>query len=123
MHDSKFCFLHDPATVDDADGARRKGGRHRRRPKVQATEPFRLTSVDDLVPLLETAITDTLLLENSIARSRALAHLAQVARSVLQGAELEARIAAIEDLVNPRRELIDRRTRHGRELWARLNKE
>jgi len=123
MRGSEYCFMHDPARVDDADGARRRGGRNRRRPKVKPVEPFHLGSVDDIVRLLETAIADTLVLENSLGRSRALAHLAQVARSVLQGAELEARMAAIEDLLNPRRETIDRRTSWGRMLWERQKAE
>ena len=52
--------------------------------------------------LLEIAASDTLSLENSVARSRTLAYLAQVALKALEVGELAERIDALERLVAPR---------------------
>ena len=43
-------------------------------------------------------------LENSIARSRTLAYLAQVAVKLLEVGELEQRVRAIESVLHPRLE-------------------
>jgi hypothetical protein len=50
------------------------------------------------------AVLDTLGLENSVARSRALAYLAQVSLKALEVGELEERVKAIESVLNPRLE-------------------
>ena len=47
--------------------------------------------------LLEVAVLDTLSLENSIARSRTIAYLAQVSVNLLDKGELESRLVALED--------------------------
>ena len=52
--------------------------------------------------LVEVAAFDVLGLENSIARARALAFLAQVAASLLEKGELEDQLGAIGDVVAPR---------------------
>jgi hypothetical protein len=52
--------------------------------------------------LLEVAVLDTLSLENSIARSRTLAYLAQVALKTLEVGELQERLQALEAAVRPR---------------------
>jgi len=51
--------------------------------------------------LLEIAVLDTLGLENSVARSRTLAYLAQVALKAFEFGEFEERLARIESAVNP----------------------
>ena len=52
--------------------------------------------------LVEVAVLDTLGLENSVARNRTLAYLAQVAAGLLEKGELEERLAAIEATLAPR---------------------
>ena len=51
--------------------------------------------------VVQVAILDTLGMENSIARSRTLAYLAQVALRTLEVGELEERIAALEESIHP----------------------
>ena len=46
--------------------------------------------------MLELALADTLELENSIARTRALTHLVAVAARVQETSEFEARLQALE---------------------------
>jgi hypothetical protein len=52
--------------------------------------------------LLEIAAIDTLAMDNSIARSRALMSIANVAARVVQGLEIEERLQAIEEILGPR---------------------
>jgi hypothetical protein len=59
--------------------------------------------------LLEIAALDSLALENSVARSRTLAYLAQVALKALEVGELAERIDALERLVAPRLEKAGKR--------------
>ncbi len=96
--DSEFCFWHSPEHADDAAEARRLGGIRRRREKaLSGTYDLQgLESVGDVRRLLEIAVLDTLELENSVARSRALAYLAQVALKTLEVGELEDRLEALE---------------------------
>ena len=51
----------------------------------------------DLRRVLELALADTLELENSIPRTRALTHLVAVAARVQETTEFEARLRALED--------------------------
>ena len=52
--------------------------------------------------LVEVAAYDALSLENSLSRTRALGYLAQVAVTLLEKGEFEARLAAIEAALGPR---------------------
>jgi hypothetical protein len=98
---SEYCFMHDPAHAEEMAEARRLGGLRRRREKtVQgAYDVEGLDSVPQVRRLLEVAVMDTLSLENSIARSRTLAYLAQVALKALEAGEFEVRLAALEGAV------------------------
>lgn len=74
-----FCLFHSPAHEEEAAEARRLGGLRRRKEKtLSGAFAFEgLRSVPDIRRLLEIATLDTLALENSVARSRTLAYLAQ----------------------------------------------
>ncbi len=76
-----YCFWHSPGCAEQATEARRLGGLRRRKEKItQGAYDFEgLESVAQIRRLLEVAVVDTLGLESSIARSRALAYLAQMA--------------------------------------------
>jgi hypothetical protein len=52
--------------------------------------------------LLQIAVTDTLSLENSIARARTIAYLAQVTLKALEVGEFEERLEALEATLKPR---------------------
>ena len=75
------CFWHAPESREAADEARRLGGLRRRREGAiggaYALEGFRTGA--DLQRVLELALAETLELENSVPRTRALARLVSVA--------------------------------------------
>ena len=99
MDGSNFCFMHDPATVKERAAARSLGGRARHGRNVGATgdtEPVKIENMGDVVQLLNAAVNDLLHLENSIARARAIATLANSLIKALEFAELEDRVTALE---------------------------
>jgi len=99
LQEGDFCLMHDPEHAYEMAEARRLGGLRRRREKtVQgAYDIGGLEDVSHVRRLLEVAVMDTLSLENSIARSRTLAYLAQVALKTLEAGDFEERLKAMED--------------------------
>ena len=104
MRESRLCFFHDPETAQEAADARRVGGlRRRREGTVEGAYEFEgLGTVEQIRRLVEIAIVDTLSLENSIARARTLAYLAQTALKSLEVGELESRLAELEGALGSR---------------------
>ena len=98
MRDEPFCFWHSPDTAEEAAEARRLGGLHRRKKKtVGAVYGFQgLRTIEDNQALLETAAIETLALENSIARNRALAGYAAVGVKLIEVGDHEERLRALE---------------------------
>lgn len=104
LRNSDFCFWHDPAVARERAEARRLGGLRRRREKA-TSEIYNwagLENVPEVRRLLEVAVMDTLGLDNSPARSRTLGYLASLSLKALQVGELEARLAALEEIVHAR---------------------
>ena len=95
---AEYCLWHSPEHVAEAAEARRLGGLRRRKEKTVGAvyDIGDLGSVGDIQRLVKIAVVDTLSLENSIARSRALAYLAQTALKVLEVGELEHRVEQLE---------------------------
>ena len=104
LQDGDFCFWHSPDHAQEAAEARRLGGLRRRKEKAVsgAYDIEGLESVGAIRRLLEIAALDTLSLENSVARSRTLAYLAQVALKALEIGEFQERLQALEAAVGPR---------------------
>lgn len=102
--DGDFCLMHSPEHAEEMAEARRLGGLRRRREKaVSGAYDFDgLADVGQVRRLVEIAVLDTLSLENSVARSRALAYLAQVALKTLEVGEFEERLEALEATMGPR---------------------
>lgn len=100
----EYCLFHHPERQQEAQEARRLGGlRRKRETTVAGAYDFAgLETVTDIRRLLEIATVDTLALENSVARSRTLAYLAQTAIKMLQVGELEDRVQALESAVGGR---------------------
>jgi hypothetical protein len=98
LRDEPFCFWHAPETAEEAAEARRLGGLHRRKKKtVGAVFGFGgLRTIEDNQTLLETAAVETLSLENSIARNRALAQYASIGAKLIEVGDIEQRLASIE---------------------------
>ena len=105
LRDSEFCLMHSPEHAREVQEARRLGGLRRKREAtvVGAYEFDGLSTVDGIRRLLEVAVLDTLGMENSIARARTLAYLAQVALRTLEVGEMEQRIAILEEVVRGQR--------------------
>jgi hypothetical protein len=97
--------MHSPEHAKEAQEARRLGGlRRKREATVCGVYDFEgLNTVAGIRRLVEVAVMDTLGMENSIARSRTLAYLAQVALRTLEVGELEQRLASLEQAVNGQR--------------------
>jgi hypothetical protein len=98
------CYWHDPDKAEEAAESRRIGGLHRRKAKSVATiyDFSGLRTVESAQRLLETAAIETLALENSIARNRALISAAAGAGKLIEVADLDARLAAVEAAVGPK---------------------
>ena len=98
MRDEPFCFWHSPETTEEAAEARRLGGLHRRKKKtVGAVYGFQgLRTIEDLQLLLETAAIETLALENSIPRNRAIAAYAAIGAKLIEVGDHEERLFALE---------------------------
>jgi len=104
LRDGEYCFWHSPDHAEELAEAQRLGGLRRRKEKTVAGA-YDLEGLDDVPKirrLLEIAVLDTLSLENSVARSRTLAYLAQVALKTLEVGEFEARLEALEATTGPR---------------------
>ena len=104
LHGNEFCFWHSPDHAEEAAEARRLGGlRRRKEHAVSGAYDFNgLDSVSEVRRLLEIAALDTLSLENSVARSRTLAYLAQVALKALEIGDFQDRLGALERAMVPR---------------------
>lgn len=104
LRDEPFCFWHSPETAEEAAEARRIGGLHRRKKKtVGAIYGFHgLRTIEDNQALLETAAIETLALENSISRNRALAGFAAVGAKLIEVGDHEERLRALEAAQNAR---------------------
>ena len=109
--DEDFCFWHSPKHSEEVAEAGRLGGLRRRREKTVAAayDLEGLDTVSQVRRLLQIAVMDTLGLENSIARSRVLAYLAQVALKTLEAGALQERLTALEAAMGPRLASRDRR--------------
>ena len=98
----EYCLMHSPDHAEEVADARRLGGLRRRRElAVSGTYEFSgLESASDIRRILEIATLDTLGLENSIARSRTLAYLAMAAIKLLEVAEIEQRLIALQAAIH-----------------------
>jgi hypothetical protein len=103
LTDGDYCRMHSPKHAEVVQEARRLGGlRRRREVTVQgAFDVEDLGTVAGIVRILEIALLDTLGLENSIARARALGYLAAVGLKALELGDLAARIETLEALSRP----------------------
>jgi hypothetical protein len=104
LRDGEFCVFHDPDHAESVQEARRLGGyRRRRESTLSVAFDFEgLSTLPEIRRLVEVAAFDVLGLENSIARARTLAYLAQVAGALFERSELEQRLEAIESTLGPR---------------------
>jgi hypothetical protein len=101
LRDAAYCFLHDPDRAEDAAKARHAGGVRRRREGTLGVvyDLQGLETVAGIRRLLEIVVDDALGLDAGIGRSRILVAVANSATKLLETAELEARLEALEGAV------------------------
>ena len=101
---SKFCFNHDPATAAQRAAARKRGGasRHNARAGDPSIVPEQISTIDDARRILDFVRMELMVLDNTIARNRALIALHESYANSLKIGELEERIAALEARLNGR---------------------
>jgi hypothetical protein len=98
MRDGPFCFWHSTETADELADAQRMGRLHRRKKRTVAViYGFGgLRTVEDNQALLETITIETMALDNSIARNRALNSMLTTGIKLVETGDLAARIEALE---------------------------
>jgi hypothetical protein len=103
---SYWCIFHDPSLAAEAAAARRLGGEHRRRTRLDggAREFTGFGNAAAVQRVLEIAVGDVLDLEPSLERARVLISAAGAAMRLLELSTLEARLSRLEtafDAVGP----------------------
>ena len=98
---SGYCWAHDPKLARKRAQAHKRGSRNSRHsvPASAFPEDADPTTALGLQKAIATVFLDTWKLENSVARSRALAYLASAQKSIIEVGELEARIEALEQAI------------------------
>lgn len=94
----RYCFRHSPDHAEEAAEASRLGGLRKRKEATLATiydfEGFERP--EDVLRLLQVAVTDTLALENSTRRTRTLVYAASVALRTWEAIHFDRRLRQIE---------------------------
>lgn len=103
LHDNDFCFMHSPEHAQEAQEARKLGRlRHKREATISgAFDIGRLETMEGIRRILEIALMDTLGMDNSLSRNRTLAYLVMVALKIKEVGDIEQRLVALEQSVNP----------------------
>lgn len=102
LTNGEYCLMHSPEHASEVQEARRLGGlRRKREVTLSGAYDFEgLETVAGIRRLIEVAVLDTLGAENSLARCRTLAYLAQVALHALEAGDLENRVNVLEQAVH-----------------------
>ena len=102
---SAYCFQHHPDLATQRHLARSKGGlaRHGRSiGPVGQSQPVPLDTIADVVILLQWAINQTRLLENSLHRNNTIGTLAAQLMKAFDMAAMEVRLAEVEHILKSR---------------------
>jgi hypothetical protein len=98
--DSSLCFMHDPATAEEAAAARHLGGQRRKR-EGTITAAYALESLETvpgLRRLLDAVVADALALDTGVARLRILLGAIDRGLKLFEVGELAARVDRLEVL-------------------------
>jgi hypothetical protein len=98
LTDGDYCFLHAPEKADEADAARALGGKRRKRHN-NMRGPDSMSSLKSLDKVLRFAVGVALGADRSLTQARTLGGLVQIGLAVHQRAEMDDRLAALEDRV------------------------
>jgi hypothetical protein len=104
LQERPFCFAHDPERAKEAAEARRMGGLRRRKEGTIAVafELPGLDTVGGIRRLIDIVVTDSVGMENGIARLRVILAAASAATALLKVGELEDRLAVLEAALKQR---------------------
>jgi hypothetical protein len=96
----KYCFAHSPANAAARQAARKLGGYRSATPHAgdPKTIPADIASLADAGKLLNYVLAELLVMDNGIARARALLSAYEMYLKSIEIGELEKRIAALENL-------------------------
>ncbi len=100
-----FCFTHDATKGKERAIARRNGGLRRITPSVadKSLVPKETRSITDVMTILDYALQESLVLQNSIQRGRLLVSIAHGYIEALKVGEMEQRLEAVENALNLRK--------------------
>jgi hypothetical protein len=99
LHDSDFCYIHDPRKAKERAESRRKGGLNRLQALDGHTprEAVAIGAVSDVLRLLEEGAADLLAMKPGERRARALSYLSLSILRALEVGGIEDRLAALEE--------------------------
>ncbi len=102
LRDGDYCLMHSPEHAKEVQEARRLGGLRRKREATLFTayDLLPLNTVSGIQRLIELIMTDSVGMENGIARNRLLISLALAALDALKTSELEQRVITLERMIN-----------------------
>jgi hypothetical protein len=99
---SRFCFVHAPEQAAKRDAARRRGGRAGRVATLPASN-VSVRSLVDVVALVEETVNDVRCGRVDVRVANAVGYLANVALKAIAQSEREARLEALEAVLEPER--------------------
>lgn len=101
-----FCFTHDVTRGKERAIARRIGGLKRITPSVadKSLVPKETRTITDVMTILDYALQESLVLQNSIQRGRLLVSIAHGYIEALKVGEMEQRLEAVEMTLKMRKE-------------------
>ena len=101
-----FCFTHDVTKGKERAIARRNGGLRRITPHVADAQlvPKQTRSIESAMIILDYALQESLVLQNSIQRGRLLVSIAHGYIEALKVGELEQRLEAVEVALKSRKQ-------------------
>lgn len=105
-NETGFCFAHDATKGRERAIARRKGGLQRITPHVADASimPKQTRTIADVMIILDYALQESLVLQNSIQRGRLLVSIAHGYIEALKVGEMEQRLEAVETALSLRKE-------------------
>lgn len=99
---SVHCFAHDPSRVHERAGARRRGGQAGRM-AILPESSVSVRSLGDVVALIELTINDCRAGRVDVRIANAIGVLANTAIRAIERGDLEARLDALEAVLDPER--------------------
>lgn len=96
LRDSSYCYFHSTEVVMARAEARRRGGLARHGDKGE-TGSYVIKSPQDILIILTDAINDTMSLDNSTSRAKAIGYLCQIIIKGFEITEIENRLRALEE--------------------------